>query len=151
MALSTLGTNDAISVATKVDNTRLRGYRMIKSIFHFGVTGKTATEGPIIVGVAINMSAGDIEKAMEADPQSPSEDDARGIGGFIKTLFMLDNPATVWPVGFNGMIEVSYGKNGWSCPQGQAVTVFAYNTASTLSTGTIIQWVAEHFGVWLRD
>ncbi len=159
LTLSTLAGNDLISADTLIDGSRSQGFRIVKSNFFFNVTGKTQAEGPVMVGVAANLGSAKLELIIENDPQSVNEqDEDRGRGVFIMPLFMLGLLTTSLPAGAAGgpqtglPVDVSYGKNGWSIPEGEALFIWAYNMQSgALTTGTVISWFAEHFGVWLRD
>ncbi len=56
LALSTLASLDAIAQAFKVDASRQQGFRIAKLRLAVVLEGKTATEGPILWGVACNMN-----------------------------------------------------------------------------------------------
>jgi len=153
LTLGAQGALDVLSTNTKIDGARKQGFRVTKSNWFFQATGKTATEGPIIIGIACNADAAEIEAAIEADPQAPSDDDSRGMGVYIKPLFLMGIAQTEFPAAGDAVMKpftVSYGKNGWSIPEDQALTVWAY-AMGALTTGTVIRFFAEHFGVWLRD
>ncbi len=159
LTLGTLGGNDLILQNSLIDGNRAQGFRIVKSQFYFNLTGKTQAEGPIMVGIAANVAANKVELIIENDPQNVNEQgDERGRGVFVKALFMIGLLTTSIPGGAAGgptvglEREVNYGKNGWSIPEGQALSVWAYNMQSgALTAGTVISWFAEHFGVWLRD
>ncbi len=158
MALGTLAAATAVLSNTKIDTARENGFRVTKSRYFFSLTQKTTTEGPISVGICIGLDAAGVKAALEADPQTNIADDARGEGTYIKKLFTIGVGQQEFPgSGGSGMdfmrgIEVSYGKNGWSVPEGSLLAVWAYNQDGTaLTTGCVINWDSEHFGVWLRD
>ncbi len=120
--------------------------------------GKTTDEGPIIIGVACNTVASQVELIMENDPQAPSSTDERGKGNYVKALHMIGKDELKIPIATDGddrswlPMTVSYGKNGWSIPEDQALSYWAYNMDdAALTTGTTMEIFAEHFGVWLRD
>ncbi len=155
--LATLAVKTILSQALKIDASRENGFRVTKSNFHFSVADKTAQEGPVMIGVACNfVNDAAITAALGADPQKAQADDIRGKGTFIKGLFLIGTNVQAYP-GDGGaidgqMIEVSYGKNGWSIPEGSSMVLWAWNMgAAALTTGTRINMYAEHFGVWLRD
>ncbi len=160
-ALSTLGAATALKAATKVDASRLNGFRIAKVNVAATLRNKTASEGPILWGLQCNMSAADIKAAIESDPQSSTADNDRGDGTWLKILGLIGFPTTDAPLtGGVGpgatavslvahMMEV---KVNWSVIEGQDFSVFAFNMGSgALTTGTIIDAVLEIFGVWLRD
>ncbi len=153
LSVGALALHDVISVDSKIDAARLQGFRLVKSTFFIDAHGKTVQQGPVQLGVALNMSAGGVESAIESDPQDSKADNNRGDGTFIKPLAMMADAAI--SIGSNRLlqpIEVSYGKNGWSLIEGRSMIFWAYNLGdATLTTGLVVDVFAEHFGVWLRD
>ncbi len=159
LSLGTLGAVDAIAQASaKIDAGRENGFRIAKLNIMGTLTGKTATEGPIAWGIACNMNAAEIELAIESDPQDSAENDDRGVGTWLKPLGMITLEQTAGPLTGGGsggtqggvatMIEV---KVNWSVLEGHDFTVWAYNQGSALTTGAILTFFVEYFGVWLRD
>lgn len=153
LALGTLESLNAISGATKIDATRLQGYRIAKVDLSMTVKAKTAAEGPICFGIACNMSAAEVEKAIEADPQSSTDDNERGEGGWLKMLGIIPVSAIAGPITgtISGAAQMITVMVNWSVIEGKEFTVWAYNMGAQLTTGTIISWIMEIFGVWLRD
>ncbi len=156
LTLSTLGAASVISVDSSIDGSRLQGFRVTKSRIFITMSGKTTAEGPIALGVALNFeSVAAIKAALESDPTGQQSDDDRGKGTFIRMLDTVGLVPTVFPSSDEGtgkMYEISYGKNGWSIPEGRSMRFYAHNLfGSALTTGTQFQITAEHFGVWLRD
>ncbi len=154
--LGTLAALDVVQVNSKIDGARNQGFRVVKSSVHFMMGGKTTDEGPIMIGVACNALSPEVEEIMEADPQSPSDNDERGMGVFIKPLFMITKNELELPLASAPSERLSftftYGKNGWSVPEDQQLAYWAYNMDdAALTTGTQLRIFAEHFGVWLRD
>ncbi len=156
--LGALASLDAVLVNTKIDGSRGAGFRVVQSNFWFAMNNKTTDEGPIMIGISASMVAGEIEAAIEADPQDPTSDDARGKGTFIKPLFMIGKDELKIPIATDGderswkPHKISYGKNGWSIREEKALSVWGYNMdGAALTTGIVIEFFAEHFGVWLRD
>ncbi len=128
----------------------------MKSRITVTVTGKTTAEGPIQFGVECNFAdAVAVQAVLDADPQKRTDDNARGAGTFLMILDKVGLVPTVMPAsdeGFGKVYEISYGKNGWSIPEGSALNYWAKNNdSSALTTGTAFQIDAEHFGVWLND
>ncbi len=155
LALGALAANDATLINGRIDGAREQGFRLVTTDLQIQLTGKTTAEGPIVYGVCCNMNAAEVEAAIEADPQISTADDARGKGTYIKILGMLGLLQTAFPQSGDNTERrhhISYGKNGWSIPEGQAWSVWAYNQGSgALTSGTTMLMAAEHFGVWLRD
>ncbi len=156
LTLGTLGSLVAIQAAGKNDGSRNMGFRYTKSTVWFTMQGGTTNEGPIMIGVACNCSAAELEAAMENDAQDQNDPPNRSGGMFIKPLFIIGEDELKIPLdsapGPDKMFTFSYGKNGWSVQEKEQWTVWAYNMDSgALTTGTVIKFFAEHFGVWLRD
>ncbi len=152
LAVGALGNLDVIAANSQIDASRAQGFRITKSKMLFTYEAKTTAEGPLVVGIAMNVTAAGIEAAIEADPQSRNADNAKGEGVFIKPLFILPKPATELAADSQRLeFEMSYGKNGWSIPEGQDFKVWVYNLGAALTSGTIVRMFAEHFGLWLRD
>ncbi len=156
LAIGALLANGVAKVASSIDTSRENGFRIVKSRIFVTMTGKTTAEGPIFFGVALNFeSASAIALALLADPTLRTSDISRGKATYIQILQKVGLVPTVFPSSDEGvgkMFEISYGKNGWSIPEGAEWAFFAFNTdASTLTTGTAFQVTCEHFGVWLRD
>ncbi len=157
LSLGTLAANTAVSAFTNIDPSRAQGWRAVMSEWLFSMSGKTTAEGPIIFGIACNMTAPEIELALESDPQNKNDSDNRGDGTYIKSLGTIGLLVTDFPSAFHepksdDKMIVKYGKNGWSIPEGEALSVWAYNQGGApLTTGTNLCWFAEHFGVWLND
>lgn len=109
-------------------------------------------------GVSANIDATGIAAAFADDPQASVDDISRSMKQFLMPLGMIGKDETVIPLGTNSgrqswiPFEVSWGKNGWSIPEAQSAGFWAYNMdSSSLTTGTVLEYFAEHFGVWLRD
>ncbi len=154
LTLGALAGNKPSVQATKIDASRLNGFRLAKLRIAASVVGKTATEGPIAWGIACNLDADQIESIIEADPQASVEDDDHGAGEWIKTLGLIPLKAVEEPLtGPSGAVAaMDDHKVNWSIIEGKDFTVWAYNMQSTaLTTGTLIHFFCEFFGVWLRD
>ncbi len=148
-----LPSKDAIAVSSKIDTARENGFRVMKTEYFIDFEGKTSGEGPLMVGFAANHNAGEIEEAIEADPQSSHDDEAN-----------LHAKRPVWPLAMipeassarssTGSLEQIMGKFNpkWTVPEGEGAVWWAYNMdGAILTTGTIINIFAKHYGVWLRD
>ncbi len=156
LTLSTLGAAAAIVTNSRIDGSRRQGFRLVKSKINVTVSGKTTAEGPISYGVMCNIdNAADLAAILVADPQGKTAKTERVDGQFVKLLGTIGLVPTTIPssdMGIGVSHEFTYGKNGWSIPEGRALSYWAFNQdGSALSAGTIIQFTAEHFGVWLND
>ncbi len=103
------------------------------------------------------MNAAEIESAIESDPQDSAENDDRGSGTWLKPLGIIPLNMTGGPItGVGGtesaaaalFLEVMVN---WSVMEGHDFTVWAYNMGGALTTGAILTFFVEYFGVWLRD
>ncbi len=156
LTLSTLGAAAAIVTNSRIDGTRRQGFRIVKSKLIVTVSGKTTAEGPIAYGVMANIdNAADLAAILTADPQGKTAKTERVKGQFVKLLGVIGLVPTTIPSSDEGtgkMHEFTYGKNGWSIPEGRALSYWAFNKdGSALTAGTILNFTAEHFGVWLND
>jgi len=154
VTLGALSGAAAIFGASKIDAGREQGFRLVKSNVTVSFTGKTASEGPISFGVCCNVpTAAELASVLVNDPQGSSSNKKRADNWFIKPLGVISLLATATDAQNNieMTFEISYGKNGWSIPEGSALNYYAFNMGSALTTGTVIIISAEHFGVWLRD
>ncbi len=156
VTLGALAAGIIVKDASQIDSARLQGFRIVKSRFFITMTGKTTAEGPLLFGVACNFpDVTAIKSALEADPQGKTANDLRGEGTYLRLLDTVGLVPTVFPSSDEGtgkMYEVSYGKNGWTIPEGRELALFFMNQdSSALTTGTAFHWEAEHFGVWLND
>ncbi len=154
LVLSTLGALTAITDATKVDAARLQGINIRKLKVAMVWRGKTAGEGPISYGLAVDMSAAEIKEAMAADPQNAgdpgaSEEANRRIypWGFIA-------PDTLVEQGYNGgpnfITLPDFPK--WSVIEGKALFVYAFNhQASALTSGLVLNWFLRLTYDWRAD
>ncbi len=155
--LSTLGANTAILGATKIDSTRLNGFRIAKVRITAAITGKTTAEGPIAWGLCCNLTAARLKAIIEADPQASTEDDEHGSGEWLMHMGMMTLATTAGPLtgglgGPNVAAQHEEHKINWSVIAGKSFDLWAYNmSGSPLTTGAIIQSFQEIFGVWLRD
>ncbi len=159
LTLSTLGALAAISQATKIDASRGNGFRVSKVNIAAQVEGKTAAEGPLIWGLSANMTAAQVKAAIEADPQNRTADNVRGAGQWLKFLGVIGlnqtEGALTGPAGgipSSASMQFMEVPVNWSVIEGQNFQLFVYNTfGSALTTGTLIRFYMEIFGVWLRD
>ncbi len=156
ITLGALAGAAAIFGASKIDAGREQGFRIMKSRLFISMTGKTATEGPILLGVCANIpTAADLAGLLALNPQDISDNPERADNWFVKMLDQIGLETVSYPN--NPMVlktpsySISYGRNGWSIPEGSALNYFAFNAGASLTTGTVFLIAAEHFGVWLRD
>ncbi len=149
--LGQMVSNKVELVATKIDAAREQGARILKYKAWMGYTGKTAGQGPLVVGYSTEESDTDIQEAMAADPQHVEDGDESEEGK--RRVY----PIWVIPkVGSDGNnIERSYRNipMAWrEIDEGRAFNWFVQNVSGATITdaGEVIiaaTWVQE----WLRD
>ncbi len=153
LALGTLAASAVGVQPTRVDATRTQGWRTAMLRIVATLAGKTTAEGPILWGIACNLDATQINAVLIGDPQNATEDDDHGAGQWLKILGLIDLAATEGPL--TGPSEIAQPidiKVNWSTIEGEAVVVWARNNGgSPLTTGGLITFSIENFGVWLRD
>lgn len=147
-----LASKDCIASASKIDSSRLNGFRIIKTEYWMDFEGKTAGEGPIMVGFSPLHSASEVEDTIEADPQSSAEMENNAVAK--RPVFPLE----MYPTdGGDTNFEQQRIKKGsfnprWSVIEGRSAFWWVYNMeGAALTTGMLVHIFAKHYGVWLRD
>ncbi len=154
LGLGTLAAKDAVNVDTNIDASRLQGFRVASINIAAVVSGKTASEGPIMWGLSCNMTAAEVESSIEADPQDSTVETDHGKGQWLKIMGLIPLASTSGSLTGDGsnVAKPDHLKINWSVIEGKNMSVWAYNLdSSPLTTGTLITYVMEIFGVWLRD
>ncbi len=155
ITLGALGANSVAITASKIDAARENGFRVIKTQYWIDWQGKTAVEGPVIVGYAFGMDANAISATISSDPQSSNLD---FVDGETKNPVF---PMELIPFASTDGGGATPGQGGftmgevvprWSVPEGSNLNWFARNLGGAgMTTGTVVLIFAKHFGVWLRD
>ncbi len=149
ITLGTLGSATVTGNDSKIDTARAQGFRVLRTEWFIIMDGLTQDEGPILVGLAHDLGATEIDECIEADPQRPNDP---------AVSEKANRP--VWPLTYlwrdsagNGQIvDKGVIKLNWSIQEGTLLKWWAKNTdASALTTGAIVKIRAKHFGVWLKD
>ncbi len=149
LTLSTLGSGSILTANSRIDASRLQGFRILKTQYYFALKSMTPDEGPIMMHLAHDLTAAEMEETIGADPQRSGDP-------------TLEPRALrpVWPLGLLGNdTEGNAGvflqgeiKLGWSFPEGTILKIGAENiSGSALTTGAVVRGRMKHFGVWLRD
>lgn len=150
ISLGTLGTNDTISVALTIDGSRDQGIFLKKMKAGFQLNGLTTDDGPLLVGLALAMSAAEVEEALEADPQGvddvPASEQAN---------------RKVFPIGFftqgkdpvdADLIPLRRVKFPWKeISEGQNLFMFVHNYGGNMTTGAAVTMIWTAVQEWLRD
>ncbi len=154
LALGALAGNDAVAGVTKVKAANLQGFRVAKVRIAAQLDQKTTAEGPLVWGLAANMSAAQIEAAIEITRTSSTGTTQKGPGAWLKILGLIPFAMTAGPItGSNNLsAEMMEVLVNWSTIEGQDFSLFVYNQgAGAITTGAFILAVMEIYGVWLRD
>ncbi len=149
--ISSLAAITGVVGASKIDGSRLMGFRTLMQEGSIAYESAALVGGPILVGFAgPALSLTQIEEAIEADPQSsvntvPVEQVSRPI--FILGILEAVAKASV------SSIRSFKKKFQWSYPEGAQMNFFAYNTDLNTAIGASsqVKIFCKHTGVWLRD
>ncbi len=151
VVLSTLATLTAITGATAIDAGRLQGVRLKKMKLACSYKGKTAGEGPLVVGLCdTTLSVAEIAEAILADPQGVAEVPATEQGN--RRVFPIWNigPGLVADDAIQMYREVHFPWKDW--PEDKGIKVFVFNNdGSNLTTGTTVTVFGPVVQEWLRD
>ncbi len=149
MGLGTLAAATVIFGTTKIDGSRLNGFRIARAKFAGAIANKTAAEGPLMWGMCANCTINEVKAILEADPQSSVKDDAKGVGQWVKPLGFISLGTTNQdlPRG-QPFVDV---KVNWSVIEAQSFNMFVFNMGAQLTTGASLLGWLEAQGVWLRD
>ena len=151
VALSSLAAGASIIVNTKIDSSREQGLTLKKMMMPMpSWAGKTAGEGPLIYGIAWDLTATLIAEAINADPQD--EDDTTEIEESARKLIVL---GTIPAGGVADVNPSRYERVGipWKeVPEGTTLKFFVHNAdSSVLTTGTVVKFNAVVIGHWRDD
>ncbi len=150
IVLGALAAKDAVDAVSKIDASRLNGFRIMKTEYWIDYGNKTTAEGPITVGFAVHHSEGEVEEAIEADPQNSAD-----------MVLNATAKRPVWPLETipqsgtgspSDLVPMRSFNPRWSCIEGKNAFWWAYNRDdAALTTGGVVNIFAKHYGVWLRD
>ncbi len=151
MSLGTLASGAVIKGATKIDAAREQGTILKKIMAQCSVNGKTAGEGPLIVGLCnVDLSTVEIAEALAADPQKGLDTPA---SEQVEREIMI-----VWMVGrgitsdaeITPFREVKYP---WKeVIEGNGLAWFVMNAgASGLTDSSFVSVFSFIHGEWMRD
>ena len=152
-ALSTLAAGAMISANSRIDASRLQGFRVLKSQYAFILKGLTAEEGPIRVLIGHDLTNTEAEEAIGADPQRSNDPTSDASARSKRPIFVL-NPGVFFKdaAGNGNLLIEGEIKLGWSFPEGTILKYYFENFGlSTMTTGAVIAGRVKHYGVWLRD
>lgn len=143
----TIAANDVVGGSSKADDTRKQGFRTLKLEGHAYFKNGAADEF-LIFGIAVGLSAAEVEECLEADPQFPQ--DAAAQEKVMRPVFPL---GAVHGDGASGRLMSFKHNLRWSVKEGSSFLWWAYNPDSVAhsTAGQRLLIFAKHFGVWLED
>lgn len=143
LGVAALAAGDVIAATTKIDASRLQGYRISKMEYGLHFEGGDDADA-VWFGLATGLTAAEVEECLEADPQSPQDvPAAEQVKRFVFPLKLIG--AGSEPVNATKTLN-------WSIKEGQDLTIWAYNpTSAAISAGCVVQFVAKIYGKWLND
>ncbi len=123
---------------------------MLRTEWFLSIQGLTSNEGPILVGLAHDLTVAEIDEAFDGDPQrnaDPNLEEQAHRPVWPLDMFFNNSAGNGKLLG-NGVVKI-----GWSVPEGTQLKWFARNQeiANALTTGAVFKITAKHFGVWLKD
>ncbi len=157
VALTTLGARSALLIESTLQD--LTATFLLKRVrYWLKISGVTADEGPLLVGVANGDAAlSEINTSMIVTNTS---------GPLDRTAMLTQDDAwTVVRDSIRMMINrhsdtekylegewISMPKKGIPMPEGAGIQAFVFNAQdAALTTGSVIEGLIEYQGVWLRD
>ncbi len=156
LTLGTLAQNTALKVNAKVDNTREQGAEMEKVRAKMEWRGKTTNEGPIIVGISVDLSATEIAEALVADPQKFEDTgSANEANRKVFPIWKIPFISTGSAVGSGADYAVTELRDvrmpSWHVMEGSFLGWWAFNVGAALTTGSLIHIAAGYVTKWMRD
>ncbi len=155
-AVGALATKAAEAANSKIDSNREQGVKIKKLMAHMSFGGKTATEGPIVIGAAFeNYTDAELAEFFLADPQKHEDPAlADNANRKIVPMWVISRAATgspVTPSNSDTLLQDMHVPS-FEVEEGVPIKWFAFNAdTNVLTTGmTLIisaQWVTE----WLKD
>ncbi len=137
-----LAAGAAVTTGTKIDASRLQGTRIHKMKYHFSFIGKTADEGPLVLGFhRANISATEIAEFYAADPQSSLD-----VPGIDQANFDV-YPAVLIARQQTATAPIPDHMDGWrtlnwpwkNLPEDDAMNIHVCNiSAGTVATGIFV-------------
>ncbi len=144
-----LASGDFLIAGSKIDASRIQGFRILKTQYFMSMRGATTGQGGLLVGMSHALSNSELGEMLDANPQRPKDTAASE---------QARRPA--WPLeilmanadGDGRVSAQGEAKIGWSIQEGTGLDWWLMNASnSTLTTGAVIVVIAKHFGVWLKD
>ncbi len=116
-------------------------------------SAKTAAEGPLVTGLCINMTTGELAEWFSADPQFHEDP-----GHYEKA------GRKVYPVGYIPRASTAlvatpdkiipyddYNIPSWDIGEEEMLSAFVFNLGAQLTTGTLLKWMLSITGRFIGD
>ncbi len=148
IVLSTLAGGAAVVTASRIDAGRLQGFRVLRTEYFLQIEGMTTGNDAVVVGLAHDLTQGEIQEAIGADPQRSNDPTLSPRA--MRPVWPLE----IFAANAQGNILALKGvaKIGWSVPEGTLLNWFVVNIGTNaLTSGATVNVLAKHFGVWLKD
>ncbi len=150
ITVGALAAKAAATGASKVDGSRLQGVDLAKMNVAMSYDNKTTLQGPLVIGLALALSAAEIAEALDADPQSsldePAQEQSR------RRVFPIWHIPRL-PTGSDRTHVLKNVRFPWKrIPEDMNLFWFAFNAgAGGMTTGTVVQIEAALVGTWRND
>lgn len=145
IAAASLASLDVAGGASKLDDTCRQGFRILKTVGDIFCKSLAVGE-TLIYGLAVGLTAAEVEEALESDPQAP--DDPPASEQSMRAVFPIGSLHGGDKIGDHFEFNLR-----WSVKEGNSLLWWIYNPdndpLSAASQDVII--FAKHFGVWLND
>ncbi len=149
IALGALATLAVQGGALPIDSARLAGMRIKKMKYAVVYKDKTASEGPLLLGMAsVDLTNAEIAEALVADPQSPRDQPAAEQGNRqVFPMALLPASAEVASQETQPLRSIRYP---WKrILEGNGLKLFVQNLdGSTLTTGCLVTVFISVVGTW---
>ena len=158
LTVGSLGVDAVNQADLKIDSAREQGATLVKVKGTFGATGKTVSEGPVVFGFDIGLSATAVTEAFQADPQLheavPAAEQANRevfpVGQVAFSNAGIANSAT-------GQVSDAIWRDlrvpSWEIVEGRTMHFFACNRhpSASLTSGLIIRFTGVMITRWSTD
>ncbi len=156
IALSALTAKTAIVIDSLVDANTQQGHTLQRFRLYWEMKGKTAYQGPIVLGISSGMSIANLAEALQADPQLLGSPESEEGNRKVYPLYVIGDAATAVGNPASQIANHLKMRNepapSWKTVEGQALEIFAWNAdTADLTTGTLITVIWSIVIKWEMD
>lgn len=155
LALGALAGESTAVTALNIDSSRDQGASIKKVKAHFSFEGKTANQGPIIIGFSAGLTGAEITESIRADPTSFTNatefEEARrrlypwAVINFAATTLAGENSR-------DSYLDTLRDFPRWDIIEGSSLSFFAHNCGTgALTTGTDVYYETRITQEWIKD